>query len=298
MFSLLWCITWLVLLLTSSVAIVTLNVITIIVFVKNRALRKRSTYLLTNLAVVDMLVGGFPVLHFFIRLGIDCELWKLIISKSWLNYLILNVTGILFPVYSILNITVISAERLHATFWPFRHRIVKPWVYWLLIAGIWVTSVLLSAGLVVIRDFKRNLANHFYLWCSFNSTCLLVICVSYACIVFKVRCGALPQHHGAASREKKLTMTLLIVTVASLLMWFPYVLSTFLYYTTDVFSSLSNVAVRHINIAMSVLCCANSLVNPTVYTYRMPEFRRALVALFRKRPQQLNQAEVIPLHDM
>ena len=294
MFSLLWCITWIVLLLTSSVGIVTINVITIIVFVKNRALRKRSTYLLTNLAVVDMLVGGFSVLNFFIRLGIACELWKLIISNSWPNDLILNVTGILFPVCSILNITVISVERFHATFWPFRHRIVKPWVYWLVIAGIWVTSVLLSAGLVVIR----NHPNYVYLWCSFNSTCLLVISVSYAFIVFKVRCGAQPQHHGAASRERKLTMTLSIVTVVSLLIWFPYVLSTFLYFTTSVFSSLSNVAVRHISIAMIVLYFANSLVNPIVYTHRMPEFRRALVALFRKRPQQLNQAEVIPLHDM
>ena len=43
---------------------------------------------------------------------------------------------------------------------------------------------------------------------------------------------------------------------------------------------------------------ANSLVNPILYTTRMPDFRRALVALFRRRPLQLNQVRDIPLRDM
>ena len=43
----------------------------------------------------------------------------------------------------------------------------------------------------------------------------IVICVSYSCIVVKLLCGAHPPHHGAASRQRKLTITLFIMTIVS-----------------------------------------------------------------------------------
>ena len=51
--------------------------------------------------------------------------------------------------------------------------------------------------------------------------CILIIFVSHMSIVIYVRCGAQPQHHGEASRESKLTMTLLMVAGVSLLMYLP-----------------------------------------------------------------------------
>ena len=298
MSSLPWCITRLVVFLTSSVAIVVLNLIAIIVFIKNRHLRKRSTYLLINLAVADMLVGGFSELNDFIISGVNCNFWEDIVLENWLIYLVRTSLQIFFTVCSLVNITVISAERLHATFWPFRHRVVKTRVYGLLIAGTWVTSLLLSTGLAVINQRKPSRQNYFYLLSSFNSTCLLVICISYSSIVIKVRCGAQPEHHGAASRERKLTTTLFIVTVVSLLLCLPLLVISFLYFSTDIFSSLSNSANAKLNFALIVLYFANSFVNPIVYACRIPEFRRALVALFRKRPQQLNRAADFPLREM
>ena len=58
MFSFPECVTWLAVGLTECVAIVALNIITIVVFIKNRNLSKRSTYLVISLAVADVLVGG------------------------------------------------------------------------------------------------------------------------------------------------------------------------------------------------------------------------------------------------
>ena len=158
--------------------------------------------------------------------------------------------------------------------------------------------MLLSAGLAVIGHYEKTTQTYFYLWCSFNLACLLVICVSYTGIVLKVRCGAQPQHHGAASREKKLTTTLLIVTIVSLLVWLPFVVSRILSSATDIFNSLSSFAYTQLWVATILLFQANSLVNPVIYAYRIPEFRKALVALFCKRSQQLNQARGIPLRDM
>ena len=67
---------WSLLSLAESVAIVTLNLCTVIVFIKNRNLRKRSTYLLINLAVKDMLAGGIAVHKVFYSVGADCNVWK------------------------------------------------------------------------------------------------------------------------------------------------------------------------------------------------------------------------------
>ena len=66
------CIAWLTVLMTESVAIVTLNILTVIVFIKNDNLRKRSVYLVINLAVADMLVGGCAEIGRFLEWGGFC----------------------------------------------------------------------------------------------------------------------------------------------------------------------------------------------------------------------------------
>ena len=76
MWSLSECIPWMTVALAESVAIVTLNICTIIVFMRNRNLRKRSTYLMINLAVIDMFAGGFVVYNQFYWFGVACNLWE------------------------------------------------------------------------------------------------------------------------------------------------------------------------------------------------------------------------------
>ena len=290
------CITWLAGGLTECVAIVTLNVITIIVFIKNRNLCKRSTYLIVNLAVSDMLVGGFVTYDLLYLVGEYCKVLKYNLIEVWAGYL-LTIFLHLFLFSSLTNIAAISVERLHATLRPFRHRLINNWVYALIIAVVWVTAGLLSITLTVLMYFKGP-RYYFPVWSSFNAICLLVICISYASIVIKVRCGAQPQHRGAASRERKLTMTLLIVTVASLLFYLPLIIFNFLVLTTDVSKSMSYVTYFRLSYILLVLYVTNSLVNPILYAIRMPEYRSAVLALFRRRPQQERQVEVIPLHDM
>ena len=111
----------------------------------------------------------------------------------------------------------------------------------------------------------------------------------------KIHRGAHPQHHGGASRERKLTKTLFIVTLVSLLMWLPFAIYHVLGLATGVFSNLSMLVRFRILNSLIVLFFANSLVNPILYTFVMPEFKRALVSLFRRRAQQQGQVEVFPL---
>ena len=175
-------------------------------------------YLIINLAVADMLVGGISGSITFFVSGVNCDLWnyKSTGSKRWDNF----VMGIqwLFPASSLTNLSIISLERIHATFFPFRHRVTKKWVFGVFIAVIWATPLLLLSTVSLFQNFIDFGTEYFvYVWGASFSICLFVICVCYASIVVKLYCGAHPQHHGAASRERNLTKTLFIVTVVSLL---------------------------------------------------------------------------------
>ena len=111
---------------------------------------------------------------------------------------------------------------MHATIRPVRHRLIKKWVYGVTIAGVWVLAAMLSTALLILRQYRKERPHHLYLWQSYCCLCLLVICVSYSSIVVKFLCGAHPQHHGADNRQRKLTVTLFIMTIVSLLMWLPF----------------------------------------------------------------------------
>ena len=123
-----------------------------------------------------------------------------------------------------------------------------------------------------------------YLWVSYCFLCLIVICVSYASIALKFWCGTRPLSHGAANRQRKVSVTLFIMTIVSLLLWFPYVAYTFVPYS--VLDRLSFLTYFGLRLSFSLLYRTNSLVNPIIYTIRMPAFRRALLILFKRRQRQ------------
>ena len=127
---------------------------------------------------------------------------------------------------SLTNGAVISLERFHATFRPFRHRLIKRWVYVVAIAVAWIFPAVIR---VVGMLYVTRMYNHLYLFESYCCLCLIVTFVSYTSIFFKSRFGAHPQRHCAAAlRQRKLTITLFITTLVSLLLWLPYNISVFL----------------------------------------------------------------------
>ena len=283
--------------LTESVTIIALNSLTVIAFFRDRSLRKRSTYLVISLAVADMFTGGTSPLDLFYNVGETCNFWR---HKREHWYRIPQVFLFWFLVCSFINMTVISLKRLNATFWPFRHRAIKKSVYWVVIIAIWLTALLFSCTctLVIGYYYPHKPGYYYYAWGSFISICLVVICVSYVSIFVKLRFGNQPRHHGAASRERKLTITLFTVTFLSLLLWLPYVITTFLFFATNILSSLSEITLFRLELGSVILVYANCFLNPILYVMRMPGFRRALKMLCRQRPQPHREVEIIPLREI
>ena len=292
-FSLSECIIWVSLFTAEFVAIVTVNLLSIILFIKNRSLRTRSMHLVISLTVADMLVGALSG-GVSRLLGIlqDCRVVKFYLAQ-WENDILYLVLLLFFPLVSLTNIAVISIERFHATFRPFRHRLIKRWVYVVAIAVVWVLSII-TLVIVGIEYFLMT-SHPLYLSASYCCLCLIVTFVSYTSILFKFRFGAHPQRHCAAAlRQRKLTVTLFITTLVSLLLWLPYNISVFLKSThAIILDSLSFSEYFRLNYSLNFLFFANSLVNPILYAIRMSDFKKALVSLFR-RHQRENAA--IPLN--
>ena len=288
------CIPWLVVLIIECLAIVILNIITIVVFVKKkRQLQRRSTYLIIHLAIVDLLVGAVSgPLNIEERIAWLCPLWKIRRMTNWSYHLSFAFVN-LFSFTSLTNLLAISLERLHATFCPFRHRFMRKWVYRAIIIVIWLIAIVREVAQIFLWEISYFEVIHTYLYILFYAVSLFVICVSYILITIKVRCSRHPQFRYRSKRERKLTGTALTVSLVSLLCFLPLII-----YLACAGLSFSSFANFHIYLAMLVLFQANSLVNPIIYVLRMPGFREGLLQLVYRNPDISNASANLPLRNL
>ena len=288
------CIPWLVVLIIECLAIVILNTITVVVFVKKkRQLQRRSTYLIIHLAIVDLLVGAVSgPLQIEIGMSLLCPLWNYRRKTVWSHPLSFAFVH-LFSFTSLTNLIAISLERLHATFCPFRHRFVSKWVYRAIIIVIWLITIVREVAQIFLEVIADQAVINTYLYILFYAVSLFVICVSYILIAIKVRCSRHPQFHSRSKRERKLTGTALIVSLVSLLCFLPAMI-----YVACLRVSFTCFRNFHIDIAVTVLFLANSLVNPIIYALRMPGFRKCLLQLVYRVPHLSDGPANLPLRNL
>ena len=216
--------------------------------------------------------------------------------------IILSAFTLLLYFISILNLAVISLGRLHATLCPLKHRLLGNWIYVVVICAMWVFSALVEFIPRMLHTAEKLNAKWLSLFYNIHpSLCLLVllvICVSCILLYIKVRCGPILQHHGAANREKQLTVTLVAVTIVSLVTWLPgarVVLFMVVYSNSTTCHEISDEGNFHVAVALTVLITANSLVNPIMYAVRMAEFRKIVCQLFQRYSGRREAHDIIQL---
>ena len=231
------CLTWLVVFIAEFLDIALLNITTIIVFVKKRQLLRRSTYLIFHPSVVDLLFGAVasPV---WIAKDMSLHCYE---RKSRLPYWFSNISSI------------------------------KKWVFAVIIIVIWT----IYGGILVRKVFKTDDTFNFA-WSAGRFFPLCVVCNSYVSIFIKIRCSRHPQRCGAVGqRERKLTKTLILVTLGSLLTCLPMAI----YCHLSNFQTQFNISEHfHFHPYMILLLAyfAGSLSNPILYALRIPAVRAGL----------------------
>ena len=283
---------------------VTLNALTIIVYLKERSLRKRSMYLVINQAFADMLVVGCVIIGCS-GLGSKCKCWTSINSSNLPSVIVTNVWSSFIPLASVTNLAAFSLERVHATFRLFKHRLIKKGMFGAAVAAVWITAGLCSAiGAFcpfinkVVAFLPSTCRSLFTLYLTFFLFCLLIILVSYMSIAITIMYGNHPHHHGVTSRERKLSKTLFIVTVVYLLLTLPYIIFWILRSVSSYsFTAISLQTRFRLSYSFGFIFCANSLFNPVCYAFRIPEFRKALFSFLRCRFQS-EPAQIFTLKKM
>ena len=188
-----------------------------------------------------------------------------------------------------INLAAIYLERTLATFRTFRHRLLKKWVFGAAVVAVWIIAVLSASYIYLDVFFTLSGPGEFYSYLSILAFCFFVITVSYVSIVAKMLSASLPQHQRAISRERKLTKTLFLVTLASYVLLSPYIIYFFLIFSKRTFFSFSSQTL-HLHFLLISLAYVNSMVNPILYT---PEFKRALVSFLALR----SRAQISPQSD-
>ena len=263
-----------------GVSILLGNIFTIFVFWKHRAELKRTSYLLVNLAVSDLLVA--------ISIFLGCEVLNVAeghndFIKRW-QFTFFKIWDTLCGTTSLLNLLVISLERLYAVRWPFRHRTLSTRTYIYSLVFVWVTGVFVPSFNFISFAFVEHSRVINIIVILIFLVVLILICVGYF-LIFLQTTQNIPDgfHQRRIQQNKKLSKTLCVVTFFSLVCWSPSIVMALAidyikYYTA------SSLNLFHSNLVLlfKVMQYGNSLVNPIVYSFRMPLFKSEIKECFIK----------------
>ena len=262
------------------VFIVVGNLLTIVLFAVNKRLRKKSLFLVINMAFADLMLGTVSLPIYIYDVGIRFQLWKGGSSMSLdIFYMIVD---IFFSQASLISAAFISGERLYAIYWPFKHRAISIRAYRIVIVTLWaLTLVIATSWSTSWHLISYKFAE--FVWTSYVLTLIFIICGCNICIWRKFRHGSIAsQQPNRDSLNKRLTKTLMLVAILALLSWLPLVTFNCLIFVFDV-----QILWKFYDL-VSIINYSNSFANPVLYALRIPEFREAWAMCCLRKPMTPN----------
>ena len=262
------------------------NMLAIILFAKEKKLRRKSLFLVMNMALADVMLGAVSLpLYVYFFIGPYHLLWTAKANTSMLYfYHFLDVT---FSQSSLISAGFISCERFYAIYWPLKHQTMSMRAYSIVIFMVWSLAILTGSIVFFLSYHQKSFKTAALSWMSFPLSFLFIVCGCNISIWRKVRKRniALLQQNRAASQNQRLTKTLLFVSAISVLSWLPLVVVNYLTVVQEVGGVITDLIVGIINI----INLSNSILNPFVFVLRIPEFRQALSLCFSRRQAEVNR---------
>lgn len=266
-----------------SILIIVANAVSIAAFIKTKPRRKHTHYFLINLSVADFMVGAISV-PLFVSYLIDPKIWRHSLALPMIH----SSVDILSGLASVFTLAIVSLERLVAVSIPFKFRMIPRKAYICCIAVTWFLSGCVAA--ISIAFYLRLVKEAFYTAVILSlSLSLIVTCFAYIAIVFKIN-----QKNNSAKGckdltvERRLSMTLLCVTAIFVISWLPFQLIFILVHFCKTCSFPINTV-----FFIKFLHYSNSFMNAVVYTFRIPEFKEAIVELWRQHSKRSERQDVL-----
>ena len=143
--------------------------------------------------------------------------------NTWPTKYFTQVSITFFLLGSYISAASISCERFYAVFWPFKHRSLSTRTYRITIFSIWTFAVLLST-LITLLYVSSSFESSLYVFVPVVLGLTVIICVCNIAIwrnFQRERVAA--QHRNGASRNRRLTKTLLLMSTLALVCWLPLI---------------------------------------------------------------------------
>ena len=270
---------FLCILIVLTIVILIANMFTIFVFWIHRKKLKRTFLLVINLAFADLFVGFTGILTVIGAFALQRHTGfnKISYDTFFGISLILHAT---FACISVYFLVLISLERAFALIWPLRHRVASIKVYINSVVIVWLVGTAQGAliFLALNEDIKMEyseVCGGFLIYFSLGT-----ICVSYLSIRKRLnnrnRYINTTQNRQILEQNIKLSKTFFTVICASVVCLAPSVS----FYIVSCFHPA--LFVGFLKYIFVMLNQSNSLVNPMIYSFRMPIFRKTLKQLKKR----------------
>lgn len=276
----LWVITWCVTYGIVAATTVTGNALTIAVFSKKKLPRKFGGYFLINLAVADLMVGALALpMYIYIVYAFSFSPDRNLVTFQQVYTVVDVFTGLA----SVFTLASIALERLYGVLYPIQYHWIDKKVYFVAIIAVWAISATASIAYILSTRSLLYLlpeATFTYYLTVISVLSVLVICAAYVVFGLRVHFWNKSKMEMAASKqEKRLAAALFIVTVVFVLTWTPFHVMNILVNFTKSFLYKMPVDLVFFG---KLLHYSNSLANPAIYCFKIPEFRFAIRRMFCK----------------
>ena len=169
------------------------NLLTIVIFAKNKNIRKKYLFLVVNMAFADLFLGALSLPVYIYDVGYEFHLWTTFVGNLWTNKPILipyMIVDTAFSQASLISAVFITCERFYAIRWPFKHRTLSTQAYRIAIFSVWVLALLISAMWTGSSLLFSNKYTMFF-WGPYTLILILITCgcnigiwKKFVCLVF------------------------------------------------------------------------------------------------------------------
>lgn len=258
---------------------------------------KVHSFLLTNLAISDLLMGVYLLIIAVKDVQWQGEYFKHDIK--WRSGIMCVFTGVLSMVsseVSVLMLTLITTDRLVCIVFPFRVRRMNRAFAYIIVVGIWIFGTLISViptfGLDYFFDNERNIG--FYgksavclplhlssewqagwqyavgIFIVLNFASFVYILTAYIVMFFTVKGVSKQVRSTNMNRESKMAKRMVFIILTDFLCWMPVIIIGILSLLGQFHDPEKQ---AYVWIAVFVLP-VNSSINPILYTFSTPLVRR------------------------